>query len=294
MSKNSPVAVSAQMVYVADPVQAEQVTGKAPENDRTKEEEKGNKEVGGAEVQAASKPPTKATPTPPVPVDVVSATATVKLPSLDPTWTKRIEAVKTSLKTRNLKPEAVLEPFGSGVLTNTEIIPKAFAKVEMFSFDGNVVKDDPMLGYTIAHAIPMHIIGLDAMVSGKTTRTEFHKKLADEWKGVIDFVSVMTTHNSSFSNCVLGVILKHHVAETASMYCILVHCSESTGLCKTRAKILLEWVRSLKEDAEDYWKLHSKDLIIQALRGAILRIKQKKPKDAEKTQDAIDDEYDGE
>jgi hypothetical protein len=265
MSKNSPVALSAQMVYVADP---EPVIGKAPESNSTKEEEKGNN--AEAKVQIAAKAPTKALPNPPLPVDVVSANAGVKLPSLDPVWTKRMNAMKALLVERGLKSEAILFPLSPDVDTNAETMKGAFTEVELFGLDkSELMEKDSMLGLALIQAIPVHIYGLTVMITGKTTRADFHKRLHTEWIDVIKHVTNITGNVSAFTSTVLETILKNHMKDCARMYYILVHCSESAWLCKTKAALMLDWVRRLKGHADTYWGKQKDMLTIQIVRRVI-------------------------
>ena len=277
----SQPSISADMVFVSEPA----VTNDKPEaRDASAKNETNAPKEGSSSVDISRMAPVRK--------DALAATPAVKLQPLDNTWTKRGDAMKQLLIARALKPEAVLEPFGTGVHTNLGNIPTAFPKVELFGFEKNtVVETTTPLGYTLTPTIPVHIYGLDMMVVGKTTKADFHKKLEREWKAVVDHVVVLTGNNLAFANAVLGAILKKHVAESASMYSVLVHCSDSTGLCMARATLLVDWVENLKDEADDYWNVHKKDLIISGLRGALISLKKKKTKSAEITQEAIADEY---
>jgi hypothetical protein len=204
-----------------------------------------------------------------------SAATGVTLSSLGSPWTKRGEIMKSLLTDRGLNPNAVLEPFGMDVDANAEAMERAFAGPELFHLERcEVVSPDTVVGFADLSCIPVHIYGLDMMVVGETTKDDFHRVLAEKWKGVVKHVAAITGQFPVFKNKVLEAILKHHVKGCSPMYCIFVHCSDSTKMCTTRAGLILDWVQSLKHDADTYWARQKDVLAVKALRGTIKRFRQ--------------------
>lgn len=206
---------------------------------------------------------------------VSSAATGATLSSLGSPWTKRGEIMKSLLTDRGLNPDAVLEPFGMDVDANAEAMERAFAGPELFHLERcEVISPDTVVGFADLSCIPVHIYGLDMMVVGETTKDDFHRVLAEKWKGVVKHVAAITGQFPVFKNKVLEAILKHHVKGCSPMYCIFVHCSDSTKMCTTRAGLILDWVQSLKHDADTYWARQKDVLAVKALRGTIKRFRQ--------------------
>jgi hypothetical protein len=91
------------------------------------------------------------------------------------------------------------------------------------------------------------------LVNGKTTKTDFQRKLHMDWVGVVEHTVKIVGKETSFAARVLLDILKAHVKDAGKNYRVFVTCTESKKLDNIRAGFILLWVNGLKYDAEERW-----------------------------------------
>jgi hypothetical protein len=124
--------------------------------------------------------------------------------------------------------------------------------------------------FTAPNIAPFHIIAVVCLVKGNNPS---FKRIATVMETIDDTKShalKVSNGHSEVANMVLTHVYTNHAKMAHSIYCSLVQISDSDGLCKERASIIMDWINRLKPKVSSYYEILMKERMAKNMQTALL------------------------
>lgn len=234
--------------------------------------------------------------TPPNPLGSAPQTDSVRMPTIkgigqDAEWLKRMRSILAFLTKEGFDPMFVTDPFDDPEehAKYKSLVDEKLTGSMIFSLDGESAETvspvDTREAFFKQPSIVWHILAVTMLMHGNTTKTDFLKRLFQEWTDVLDYVKSLTRNKTASALRILHEIIPEHAKETTQTYTTLLLCDDSTRLSKARAEIIIAWTQRLKSDARECWNRNRINARVLSLTDHLMTLKPKGKADVKSKKD---------